>query len=52
MAQKMKVDDEIRLNILNAMLEKGATQPNMRRLKTKTNYHLATIKGSIDFLQK
>jgi DNA-binding Lrp family transcriptional regulator len=52
MAQKMKVDDEIRLNILNAMLEKGATQPNMRRIKTKTNYHLATIKGSIDFLQK
>lgn len=52
MAQKMKVDDEIRLNILNAMLEKGATQPNMRRLKAKTDYHLATIKSSIDFLQK
>ena len=52
MAQKMKVDDEIRLNILEAMLKKGSTQPNMRRLKANTNYHLATIKGSIEFLQK
>ncbi len=52
MAQKMKVDDEVRLNILKALLEKGATQPNLRRIKSKTKYHLATIKGSIDFLQK
>lgn len=52
MAQKMKVNDEIRLNILKALLEKGATQPNLRRIKSKTKYHLATIKSSIDFLQK
>jgi DNA-binding Lrp family transcriptional regulator len=52
MAQKMKSDDEIRLNILKAMLEKNSTQPNMRRIKSRTGYHLATIKGSIDFLQK
>lgn len=48
----MKIDDEIRLNILKALLEKGATQPNLRRIKSKTKYHLATIKGSLDFLQK
>ncbi|MDD4250674.1 MAG: hypothetical protein PHX27_00600 [Candidatus ainarchaeum sp.] len=52
MAQKMKVDDEIRLNIIASLLEKGATQPNLRRIKIKTKYHLATIKSSIDFLQK
>ncbi len=52
MAQKMKVDDEIRLNVLKALLEKGSTQPNLRRIKAKTHYHLATIKSSIDFLQK
>jgi len=52
LSQKMKVDDEIRLNVLSALLEKGCTQPNMRRIKAKTHYHLATIKGSIDFLHK
>ena len=52
MSQKMKVDDEIRLNIMKALLDKNCTQPNLRRIKTKTKYHLATIKGSIDFLQK
>ena len=52
MAQKMRIDDEIRLNILKALIEKGATQPNIRRIKNKTDYHLATIKSSLDFLQK
>ncbi|MCX6803628.1 MAG: Lrp/AsnC family transcriptional regulator [Candidatus Diapherotrites archaeon] len=52
MAQKMKVNDEIRLNILKALLEKGASHPNIGRIKTKTDYHLATIKSSLDFLQK
>jgi DNA-binding Lrp family transcriptional regulator len=48
----MKVDDEIRLNVLKALIEKGATQPNIRRIKTKTSFHLATIKSSLDYLQK
>jgi len=52
MAQKMRVDDEIRLNILKSLLEKGCTQPNLRRIKSKTGYHLATVKSSIDYLQK
>jgi DNA-binding Lrp family transcriptional regulator len=52
MSQKMKVDDEIRLDILKSLLDKGCTQPNLRRIKAKTKYHLATIKGSLDFLLK
>ena len=52
MSQKMKVDDEVRLNILKALLLKACTQPNLRRIKSQTKYHLATIKGSLDFLQK
>ena len=52
MAQKMRIDDEIRLNILKTLLEKNCTQPNLRRIKAKTGYHLATIKSSLDFLQK
>jgi len=51
MAQKMKVDDEIRLNILKSLIEKSCTQPNLRRIKTRTKYHLATIKSSLDFLK-
>ncbi len=47
----MKINDEVRLNILKALLEKGCAQPNLRRIKAKTKYHLATIKSSIDFLQ-
>jgi DNA-binding Lrp family transcriptional regulator len=52
MSQKMRFNDEIRLNILKALQEKGSTQPNLRRIKNKTKYHLATIKSSLDFLQK
>ena len=48
----MRVDDEVRLNIVRALLDKSCTQPNLRRIKNKTKYHLATIKSSIDFLQK
>ncbi|MFA5357370.1 MAG: Lrp/AsnC family transcriptional regulator [archaeon] len=52
MAQKMRVDDSIRLDILKGLLESNSVQPNLRRLKAKTKYHLATIKASLDFLKK
>jgi len=52
MASTMKMDDEIRLNILNAMLKVGAVQPNIKHLQRLTGYHKATIKSSIDFLMK
>lgn len=52
MAQKMRVDDEIRLNILKVLMDKNCTQPNLRKIKSKSGYHLATIKSSLDFLNK
>ncbi len=52
MAQQMKVDDEVRLNILKALLEPGAVTPNVRHLQRRTGYHKATIKSSLDFLAK
>jgi DNA-binding Lrp family transcriptional regulator len=48
----MKIDDEIRLNILKTLLDKNCTQPNLRKIKSKSEYHLATIKSSLDFLTK
>ncbi len=52
MASNKHIDDEIRLNILNALLQKGTVQPNIRRLQKITGYHKATIKASLDFLEK
>jgi len=52
MASNKQLDDEIRLNILNALLQKGTLQPNIRRLQKITGYHKATIKASLDFLEK
>ena len=48
----MRVDDEIRLNILKTLMDKNCTQPNLRKIKSKSGYHLATIKSSLDFLNK
>ena len=47
----MLINDEVRLNVLSALLKKGAVQPNYKALKRETGYHLATIKASIDFLK-
>lgn len=52
MAVQMKVDDEVRLNILKALIEPGAVTPNMRHIQRRTGYHKATIKSSLDFLAK
>jgi DNA-binding Lrp family transcriptional regulator len=51
MALQMKPDDEIRLQILNALLEKGIVQPSIQRIKKKTGLHKATIKSSLKFLE-
>ena len=51
MASAMRFDDEIRLNILDA-LNSRTVLPNIRQVKRKTGYHMATIKSSIDFLEK
>ena len=52
MANQMKVTDEIRINILDALLKANSVQPNIRQLKKHTGYHKATIKSSLDFLEK
>ena len=52
MATTMKIDDEIRLNILDALLKKHSVVPNIRQIQKYTGYHKATIKSSLDFLAK
>jgi DNA-binding Lrp family transcriptional regulator len=52
MANQMKITDEIRINILDALLKPKSVQPNIRQIKRCTGYHKATIKSSLDFLQK
>ncbi len=48
----MKMDDEIRLNILDALLKPASVSPNIKQLQKLTGYHKATIKSSLDFLAK
>ena len=50
MSMIMRVDDEIRLNILKAILKQSAVSPNFKQLQKYTGYHKATIKSSLDFL--
>lgn len=52
MSNQMKVTDEIRVRILEALLKPGSVQPNIRQIKRRTGYHKATIKSSLDFLEK
>ena len=50
MSAIMKRDDEIRLNVLGALLKPGSVTPNIRQIQKLTGYHKATIKSSLDFL--
>ncbi|MFH0714528.1 MAG: hypothetical protein V1847_02050, partial [Candidatus Diapherotrites archaeon] len=52
MAIPMKVDDEVRVKILGALLEKNVVMPNLEQIKRKTGLHKATIKSSLEFLEK
>ena len=52
MAANMSIAYEVRLNILEALLKKNCVCPNFRQIKRCTGYHLATIKSSIEFMQK
>ena len=52
MATSKKLDDSIRVKILSAMQKKGCIQQNVRRIQKETGFHRATIKSSIDFLEK
>ncbi len=48
----MRIDDEIRLNIAEALLKEHSVMPNIRQLQKYTGYHKATIKSSIDFMKE
>lgn len=48
----MRIDDEIRLNIFEALLKENAVAPNIRQIQKHTGYHKATVKSSLDFLKK
>jgi DNA-binding Lrp family transcriptional regulator len=48
----MKANDEIRVNLLEALLKKNSVQPNIRQIQKSTGYHKATIKSSLAFLEK
>ncbi|MCX6798674.1 MAG: Lrp/AsnC family transcriptional regulator [Candidatus Diapherotrites archaeon] len=52
MASQMRIDDEIRIAILEALLLPKCVQPNIRQIKRHTGFHKATIKSSLDFLEK
>ncbi len=52
MANQMKVTDKVRVSVLEALLKPNSVQPNIRQIKRRTGYHKATIKSSIDFLQR
>lgn len=52
MPSNMCLDDEIRLKILETLLEKGVVQPSIKLIQRKTGFHKATITSSIEFLKK
>lgn len=52
MPVNMKIDDNIRLRVISALLEKNAIVPNIRQIQKKTGLHKATIKASLRFLEK
>lgn len=52
MASVMRLDDEVRLNILAALLRQGSVTANIRQIQKYTGYHKATIKSSLDFFAK
>ncbi|MFA5745292.1 MAG: hypothetical protein WCX82_00810 [archaeon] len=52
MDESKKVIDPIRIKILSAMRKPGVLTPNIRQLKRHTGFHRATIKSSIDLMEK
>lgn len=51
MVQKMQIDDNIRLNILDALFEKNCLEPNIKNIQRITKYNKNTIKASLNFLK-
>lgn len=52
MDDSKKILDPIRIKILSSMRKPGVLVPNIRQLKKQTGFHRATIKSSIDLMEK
>ncbi len=52
MDDSKKILDPIRVKILSSMRKERVLVPNIRQLKKHTGFHRATIKSSIDFMEK
>lgn len=52
MQEHKKPLDQIRIKILSAMRKKGVLSPNIRHIKRLTGFHRATIKSSIENMEK
>ncbi|HRS42958.1 MAG TPA: hypothetical protein P5530_03765 [Candidatus Diapherotrites archaeon] len=52
MDDSKKILDPIRIKILSSMRKQGVLVPNIRQLKKHTGFHRATIKSSIELMEK
>ena len=52
LASLPKIDDKIRLSIMESLLKHGTVVPNVRQIQKATGLHKATIKSSLDFFKK
>ena len=52
MDDSKKILDSIRIKILSSMRKEGVLVPNIRQLKKHTGFHRATIKSSIELMEK
>lgn len=52
MDDSKKILDPIRVKILSSMRKQGVLVPNVRQIKKHTGFHRATIKSSIDLMEK
>ncbi|MBS3060159.1 MAG: hypothetical protein J4432_01475 [DPANN group archaeon] len=48
--EKKRIDDDVRLDVLACLFEKGCLVPNLEKIQKLTGYHKSTIKASINFL--
>ena len=47
-----KVDDEIRVKVLEALIKPGSIEPNISQIQRYTGLNQATVRASIEFLEK
>lgn len=52
MTKITKIDDAVRIRVLEGLLAKGTIVPHLNQLQQVTGLHKTTLKASIDFLKK